>query len=596
MARFSTILVTALLIAVFMGHAYMPGVAHAEGPEVPTVPGATMYPGPLHIELELASEDKGAHESQTTRLVSPSPSIEDFGVQPHLRFVEEKKFTLSLINAARNEAGLAPIVLGTNNAAQIYAQSMLHNCYSAHWGLDGLKPYMRYSLAGDLQPNSENVSGHNYCLTEEEKPRYRPISSVEDELGDHMAGLMDSPGHRDNILNPWHKKVNLGVSWDTHQMWTVQHFEGDYVRCSQSTITQGPTLHVSCTVINGAMFAPDLAQQIFYDPPPHNLTRGQLARTYCYDSGRNVALLRKRPREGYRYSTNDAEATYSGCPNPYNVDPNAPPPTSPEEDRRLYELARDTLIIPETYRVPWIDGEQSVNANAFSIVSNIGSVIEEHENGVYTVRVWGRIDGEPLVVLNVPIFHGVEPPDTYNVSPGSPAQEPCSDGTAVADKSNTGLIADCNALLAARDVLATPLQSGEPWLNWSADTPITGWYGFGEDSLEGSPLRVTKLYLNGLWLDGSIPSGLSSLTKLKELHLHDNELSGSIPPELGNLSALTRLNLENNDLSGPIPPQLRGMSNMRVLLLGDNNLNGGVPAELGNLSPNPPKEGVGSVS
>ena len=176
------------------------------------------------------------------------------------------------------------------------------------------------------------------------------------------------------------------------------------------------------------------------------------------------------------------------------------------------------------------------------ISSNLNDVIEKHGNGVYTIFVWGRVNGEDVAILTDSIFYGVEAPDTYNVSPGSPAQEPCSDGTAVTDKSNTGLVADYTALLAARDVLATPRESGEPWLNWSADTPITEWHGFGEDSLEGSPPRVTKLYLNGLWLDGSIPSGLSSLTKLKELHLHNNELTGSIPPELGKLSALTRLN------------------------------------------------------
>ena len=205
MARFWTILMTALLIVVFMGHAYMPGVAHAEGPEVPTIPGATMYPGPLHIALELASEDKGAQESQA-RLVSPSPSIEDFGVTPHQRFMEEKRFTLSLINAARKEAGLAPVVLGTNNAAQIHANVMLERCYSSHWSIDGLIPRMRFSLGGEYQANYENVSGCDYCLTDEEESMYRPISSVNDALRDHVAGYLESPGHRANILNPWHKK------------------------------------------------------------------------------------------------------------------------------------------------------------------------------------------------------------------------------------------------------------------------------------------------------------------------------------------------------------------------------------------------------
>ena len=30
--------------------------------------------------------------------------------------------------------------------------------------MDGLKPYMRYSLAGGYQANGENGSGLNYCI------------------------------------------------------------------------------------------------------------------------------------------------------------------------------------------------------------------------------------------------------------------------------------------------------------------------------------------------------------------------------------------------------------------------------------------------
>ena len=69
------------------------------------------------------------------------------------------QFLLDIINGERMNAGLGPVTLGSNPAAQAHADSMLYNCFSSHWGLDGLKPHMRYSLAGGYQSNVENVSG-----------------------------------------------------------------------------------------------------------------------------------------------------------------------------------------------------------------------------------------------------------------------------------------------------------------------------------------------------------------------------------------------------------------------------------------------------
>ena len=38
---------------------------------------------------------------------------------------------------------------------------------------------------------------------------------------------MSSPGHRRNILDRWHKKVNIGLAWDRFNFSAIQ--EGDYV-------------------------------------------------------------------------------------------------------------------------------------------------------------------------------------------------------------------------------------------------------------------------------------------------------------------------------------------------------------------------------
>ena len=131
---------------------------------------------------------------------------------------------LELINDERVSVGLNPVVLGDNVAAQLHAEAALENCFSSHWGIDGLKPYMRYSLAGGYQPNAENVSGLDYCIKATDG--YRANGSAEQEIRQAMVGLMDSPGHRDNILRPWHKKVNVGLAWDRYNFKVIPTLRG----------------------------------------------------------------------------------------------------------------------------------------------------------------------------------------------------------------------------------------------------------------------------------------------------------------------------------------------------------------------------------
>ena len=188
--------------------------------------------------------------------------------------------------------------------------------------------------------------------------------------------------------------------------------------------------------------------------------------------------------------------------------------------------------------------------------------------------------------VQVRAFHGAGAGPWSATAAGTPATaSDCATGGAVSDPSNNpGLVSDCEALLAARDVLAQGLADGEPWLNWSADTPMAEWDGIGDDSLEGSPQRVTRLYLHGLRLDGSIPAALAGLTALEELYLHDNDLTDEIPAELGSLSSLVYLHAYNNDLSGEIPAALGNLAALRELRLDSNDLSGQLPPQLGRLT------------
>ena len=242
---------------------------------------------------------------------------------PPLRHIEEKLYMLELINDERVNTGLNPVVLGDNAAAQLHAETALENCFSSHWGVDGLKPYMRYSLAGGYQSNGENGRGSNYCIKASDG--YRANSSAKQEILEAMEGWMDSPGHRDNILDPWHKKVNIGLAWDRYNFKAYQHFEGDHVEYGQLPSIKNGVLRMSGTVKNGVRFDDDLDSgvQVYYDPPPHTLTKGQVARTYCYDNGLLVASLRQPLSGGWYYDEDEFIQTYLPCPDPYSVSANA---------------------------------------------------------------------------------------------------------------------------------------------------------------------------------------------------------------------------------------------------------------------------------
>ena len=61
-------------------------------------------------------------------------------LSPDLRHIEEKRHMLEMINAERSKAGVSPVVLGDNVAAQLHAESSLENCFSGHWGLTVSNP------------------------------------------------------------------------------------------------------------------------------------------------------------------------------------------------------------------------------------------------------------------------------------------------------------------------------------------------------------------------------------------------------------------------------------------------------------------------
>ena len=117
----------------------------------------------------------------------------------------------------------------------------------------------------------------------------------------------------------------------------------------------------------------------------------------------------------------------------------------------------------------------------------------------------------------------------------------------VSPASNSGLAADCDALLAIKSTLGV---SG-----WSAGSALRDWRGV---TLGGAPERVTGLDLSDNRLTGSIPTQLVGLTALTALDLSGNMLSGDLPAGLRYLPpTLATLRLAGNSVTGCIDERLR---------------------------------------
>lgn len=350
--------------------------------------------------------------------MSPSDSTTE---PPRLRNVAEKRHMLELINDARNRSGVPPVVMGTNNVAQIQADQLLDDCVSSHWGTDGLKPYMRYSLAGGFQVNGENFSGHGECGLADTLLHWTddPMEMV----ADSVEGLLNSPGHRETMLSPEYRKVNIGLAWDRNVFKVVQHFEGDYVEFEVLPVIEDGMLELEGRLTPGHAFTGQvpLLAMIAYDPAPERLSAGQLARTYCYGHGEVVGAFippSRLLRDEFEFTHAFEEAE---CIDPYDIGRTAAEPESQAESIRMFEESKarsEQTRETELTLVFRKAEEMTAEGREFSIRADMTGLLDEHGPGVYTVALIAELEGisggEPDTVISEhSIFHEVRAPTGY---------------------------------------------------------------------------------------------------------------------------------------------------------------------------------------
>ena len=320
---------------------------------------------------------------------------------------KSKQLMLDLINEEREKHGLRHVQIGTNTAAQTHAENMLETCTSSHWGTDGLKPYMRYSLAGGYQTNAENISGLGYCVGEgyiSEDPSTGVMRA--------MKGLMASEGHRENILDPLHAFVNIGIANDGYNTRVVQHFEHDSIRFESLPQIKNDIVSFIAIIPMSSEFD-EYDVTVYYDQPPRQLKPGQLSRTYCYDLATPVVTLRQALEYGWQYTEDGWASKSSECPNPYDISAALPAPTSVEEAYQHYEDAK-LKRAKSTHVVPYVTAHKwETSYERFEIQADLVNILRKHGSGVYTFNIGGWSNEEYTSLGQYSVFYKVPIPDGY---------------------------------------------------------------------------------------------------------------------------------------------------------------------------------------
>ena len=146
---------------------------------------------------------------------------------------------------------------------------------------------------------------------------------------------------------------------------------------------------------------------INYDPPPRELNRGQLSKTYCYTGGIGVAYVRKPLTAGSFYTDDSLQSTVKRCPDPYDIPADSAAPTSAGEALdhfgAAYQASKTTSAAEQTM-LGVTASEWEVDGDRFGITADLSDVLDEHGPGVYTVVLWGELGGEPEVISEYSIF------------------------------------------------------------------------------------------------------------------------------------------------------------------------------------------------
>lgn len=135
---------------------------------------------------------------------------------------------LRQINHDRARHGLAPVRLDAalSELSDAYCRRQIRYGTTGHFTVDGLTPYMRYSLAGINDGLSENAAAWSASHSFSDRALYDMARRSQDAM---MAENPPNDGHRKAILDPHATHVGIGLAWEKGEFRIVQNFARRYI-------------------------------------------------------------------------------------------------------------------------------------------------------------------------------------------------------------------------------------------------------------------------------------------------------------------------------------------------------------------------------
>lgn len=195
-----------------------------------------------------------------------------------------RRLAVELINTSRRQAGLPDVTLDplAEQVGQAHAREMAAHAYMSHWNLQGYGPDVRYSLASGQEWVQENVFS-SWSHYSDGQPVI--IDDWSAQVRAAHTALMNSPGHRANILEPGHTHVGVGIAYDptTGELRLAQEFLNRYaaLEAPPAQAASGQTFSLRGHLLPGSA---NPLLNLAYEPFPSPMTVDQLRDTSTYAS------------------------------------------------------------------------------------------------------------------------------------------------------------------------------------------------------------------------------------------------------------------------------------------------------------------------
>jgi uncharacterized protein YkwD len=219
--------------------------------------------------------------------------------QPLPSLAQLKEYALKKINEDRANFTSPPLKLSNNSAAQAQAEEMLKTKTLSHWSYNGMKPYMLYTIMGGRAYMAQNVAGSSpsnssdttaMCNGTVSLPCVVTANDLYRQIDISEYNLMYNDGdccenlHRNNLVDPFHTDVSIGIAYDNYSFYIVQNFENNYIVFDRPITTDNKTITMSGKTVSGV-----LSQVlIYYDELPTHQLYLQNRDQPTYDPGEFV--------------------------------------------------------------------------------------------------------------------------------------------------------------------------------------------------------------------------------------------------------------------------------------------------------------------